>query len=163
MGPSMTVASGYRIIGGFALLLLCGCEPTHFPVPGHKPAAPAEPAVLTPPNATPAPVQSTKSARKSDDRKEDRKPAPPPPSVELVGLDETGVQTRLGPPAAVEDRPPGKIWRFRNRNCVLSLALYPEVETRAFRVLSYEVTSDEHNAGAKQLCETKFGGAVATE
>lgn len=83
--------------------------------------------------------------------------------MQLVGLDENAAQALLGAPEAVEDHSPGKTLRFRRQGCVLSLALYPEVETRIFRVLSYEVTSDDHNAGAQQRCEAKFGTVVATQ
>lgn len=90
---------------------------------------------------------------------------PPPPAapVQLVGMDENAVQALLGTPSLVEDHAPGKTWRFRKHDCVLSLALYPDVQTRVFRTLSYEVTSDEHNAGAKQLCETKFGNVATAD
>jgi hypothetical protein len=33
--------------------------------------------------------------------------------VNLVGLDEQQLRGLLGPPAAEEERPPGKIWRYR--------------------------------------------------
>ncbi|PKU23224.1 hypothetical protein CWS72_17515 [Telmatospirillum siberiense] len=158
------------------MLLLSGCETARFPVPEPKPPIPPAAAEASPPNATTQNVpavskqQSTaKSAHRrgedknGDGKKEENRTSPEQPSVQLIGLDETAVQAQLGAPTIVEDHPPGKIWRFRNRNCVLNLAFYPEVETRAFRVLSYEVTSDDHNAGAKQLCETKFGATVATE
>lgn len=70
-------------------------------------------------------------------------------------------RARLGPRHC--RGPHGKIWRFHNRTCMLKLDLYPDAETGAFRVLSYEVMSDDHNAEAKQLCETKCGAGVATE
>ncbi|MDR3437276.1 hypothetical protein [Telmatospirillum sp.] len=117
------------------------------------PALSAQPTPPPPPPPAPAPA-----ARKH----EDRKPQVPENPKQLISLDETEVQSLLGPPVAVEDHSPGKTWRFRKQDCLLNVALYPDVETRVFRVLSYEVTSDDHNDRAKRLCEAKFG-IVATD
>ena len=167
----MSVTTLNRFIGGIALIALSGCAA---PSPPQQPAsqpsaqtmASSGPIALVPPPSTvpakPAPAK----------RREDRKattasvtvPAPPPAApVHLVGMDETAVQALLGTPSLVEDHAPGKTWRFRKHDCVLSVALYPDVQTRVFRTLSYEVTSDEHNTGAKQLCETKFGSVALAE
>jgi len=167
MGPSMTVTTLNRAISVIALMTLCGCAdptPKHVasaPPPPEQPSTPSGPVALTPP---PAPAASAKAAAK---RRDAAKPAQtavaPPPPVQLVGMDEGAVQALLGAPSMVEDHAPGKTWRFRKHDCVLSVALYPDVQTRVFRTLSYEVTSDDHNAGAKQLCETKFGNVAAAD
>ena len=170
-GPDMSVKTLNRTICGIALIALSGCA-----APPPAPPRPATPpvaqdtastgpvALVPPPSSAPAKAAPVKH---HDDRKATAAVATAPapaslaPPVRLVGMDEGSVQALLGTPSAVEDHAPGKTWRFRKQTCVLSLALYPDVQTRVFRTLSYEVTSDEHNAGAKQLCETKFGG-VAT-
>ena len=169
----MMVKTLYRTFGGIALLALCGCaDPTPRQVAATTPvqkepvAAPTGPIALTVP---PTPTAPTKAgpAKKRDDRKQTA--AVPgtttsPTSVQLVGMNEGEVQALLGAPSLVEDHAPGKTWRFRKHDCVLTLALYPDVQTRVFRTLSYEVTSDDHNnAGAKQLCETKFGNVAVAD
>jgi hypothetical protein len=73
-------------------------------------------------------------------------------AVHLIGLDEAHLQALLGPPTVQEDRAPGKTWKYRNGRCTLNLSLYPDVETRVFHTLSYEVTSDDHTDEGKRLC-----------
>jgi hypothetical protein len=72
--------------------------------------------------------------------------------MHLIGLDEGQLKARFGAPATEEDQSPGKTLRYRNRRCTLSLALYPDVQTRVFRALSYEVTSDDHSATGTRHC-----------
>lgn len=73
-------------------------------------------------------------------------------SIHLIGLDEGELQKLLGPPTLQEDRAPGKTWRYRDGRCTLDLSLYPDVETRVYRTLSYEVSSDDHTDEGKRLC-----------
>jgi hypothetical protein len=80
--------------------------------------------------------------------------------VDLVGLDENQVEAVLGPPTEQEDRSPAKTWRYRNGKCVVDLALYPDVETRVFRTLSYEVTTGKDTAAEEQLCLTELQARV---
>jgi glucose/arabinose dehydrogenase len=151
-----------------AVMALCGCaDPTTPPVasapPTQQQSASVGPIALTTPPASTTTAKPAVPAK----RRDTAKPAAPAPSaqapVQLVGLNEGEVQALLGSPSMVEDNAPGKTWRFRKHDCVLSLALYPDVQTRVFRTLSYEVSSDDHNAGAKQLCETKFGNVAAAD
>jgi len=74
------------------------------------------------------------------------------PPVNLVGLDERQVEAMLGPPTEQEDKPPAKTWRYRGERCTVDLALYPDVETRVFRTLSYEVVTTEDSAAQERLC-----------
>ena len=164
----MTVTILNRTIGVIALMALCGCAdpaPKHVasaPPPQEQPPAPSGPVALTPPPAPAAPAKAAPAKRRDAAKPVQTAVAPPPP-VQLVGMDEGAIQALLGAPSMVEDHAPGKTWRFRKHDCVLSVALYPDVQTRVFRTLSYEVTSDDHNAGAKQLCETKFGNVAAAD
>jgi len=171
-GPSMNGTTTLnRTLSVIALMALCGCAD---PTPPHTASAPpahqeqsSGPIALT---APPAPAASAKTAVPAK-RRDATKPAAPASAatsaqtvpVQLVGMNEGEVQALLGAPSLVEDHAPGKTWRFRKHDCVLSVALYPDVQTRVFRTLSYEVTSDDHNAGAKQLCETKFGNVAAAD
>ena len=166
----MTMTTLNRTLSVIALMALCGCAdptPPHAasaPPPNGAPA-PSGPIALTAPPAPAAPAKAAAPAK----RRDASKPSASAPTqtaaapVQLVGMDEGEVQALLGAPSMVEDHAPGKTWRFRKRDCVLSVALYPDVQTRVFRTLSYEVTSDDHNAGAKQLCETKFGNVATAD
>ena len=159
-----------RTLSVIALMALCGCAD---PTPTHVASAPpaqeqsSGPIALTAPPASTGPAKAAVPAK----RRDATKPAAPASAatsaqaapVQLVGMNEGEVQALLGAPSLVEDHAPGKTWRFRKHDCVLSVALYPDVQTRVFRTLSYEVTSDDHNAGAKQLCETKFGNVAAAD
>jgi len=169
----MTMTTLNRTLSVIALMALCGCaDPTppraaSAPPPNGAPA-PSGPIALTAPPAPAAPAKAAAPAKRRDATKPSASaPAAPTQTaaapVQLVGMDEGEVQALLGAPSMVEDHAPGKTWRFRKRDCVLSVALYPDVQTRVFRTLSYEVTSDDHNAGAKQLCETKFGNVATAD
>ncbi|HKU94712.1 MAG TPA: hypothetical protein VJR58_05520 [Vineibacter sp.] len=74
------------------------------------------------------------------------------PRPQLVGLGEEELRAKLGPPATEEDRPPGKIWRYRKGGCTLNLSLYPDVQTRKFGTLTYEVKSDDDTDEGKRNC-----------
>lgn len=155
-----------RTLCVIALMALCGCAD---PTPQHTASAPPAhgeqspgPIALTAPPAPTAPAKAPVPAKRRDATKPAATSAQAAP-VQLVGMNEGEVQALLGTPSMVEDHAPGKTWRFRKHDCVLSVALYPDVQTRVFRTLSYEVTSDDHNAGAKQLCETKFGNVAVAD
>jgi len=70
-----------------------------------------------------------------------------------VGLGESQLVERLGKPSVQrEDQPPGKTWRYQNRTCTVDFMLYPDVETRTYRALAYEVINDDKSAAGKRLC-----------
>ena len=74
-------------------------------------------------------------------------------SSSYVGLAEAQLVARLGQPSARhESEPPGKTWRYQNRNCAVDFMLYPDVETRIYRALAYEVITDDKSAAGKRLC-----------
>lgn len=79
--------------------------------------------------------------------------AAPDSGASLIGLAEDQLLARLGPPAIErDDQPPGKTWRYLNRNCTVDFTLYPDVQTRIYRALAYEVTNNDNSAAAKRLC-----------
>jgi hypothetical protein len=74
-------------------------------------------------------------------------------SAPYVGLAEAQLMARLGQPSVErEDQPPGKTWRYQNKNCTVDFMLYPDVETRIYRALAYEVINDDKSAAGKRLC-----------
>lgn len=88
-------------------------------------------------------------AASTDSRKE---AAPAAAPVKLIGLGEQELRELLGEPMAAEERPPGKIWRYRKGRCTLNLSLYPDVQTRKFGTLTYEVKSDDDTDEGRRLC-----------
>ena len=88
------------------------------------------------------------------------KPVPPPRATEavpdglasVVGFDEDAVRNLLGDPIWVKEIPPALSWQYASDACVLELLFFMEVTTRNFRVLSYDVTSDDDAIDVDQRC-----------
>ena len=79
--------------------------------------------------------------------------APPESGGSLIGLAEDQLIQKLGRPAAErDDQPPAKTWRYVNKNCTVDFTLYPDVQTRIYRALAYEVINNDNSAAAKRLC-----------
>jgi hypothetical protein len=74
----------------------------------------------------------------------------------LIGLGEDQIEAALGPPMLQEDRAPTKLWVFRDHACTISVTLYPDVETRKYHALAYEVISDVHTAERTRQCIAEF-------
>jgi hypothetical protein len=85
-------------------------------------------------------------------------PAPTAPSapVTLVGKSEGQVRAMLGPPTSVEERAPGKTWHYRDGRCSVDVQLYPDVQTRQFGTLAYEVKSDDNSDEGKRDCMARI-------
>jgi hypothetical protein len=74
----------------------------------------------------------------------------------FVGMDERQLVALLGPPTSEEDQAPGKTWRYRKSHCTVDLTLYPDVQTRIYRALAYEVISNDNSPDGKRLCLAEF-------
>ena len=72
--------------------------------------------------------------------------------VNLIGKSEAEVRSLLGPPTSEEDRAPGKTWHYRDGQCMVDVQLYPDVQTRQFGTLAYEVKSNDSTDERKRLC-----------
>lgn len=138
---------------------LAGCEGGPFGNHnvGPQKTAHARPRTVTKPAPSDAPVWDRTARSGSVAGDKGGKP------VNLVGMDEHQLESVLGPPNEQEDRAPAKTWRYRNGNCVVDLALYPDVETRVFRTLSYEVTTGEDTAAEERLCLAELQARVHTK
>ena len=77
---------------------------------------------------------------------------PGPPAIALAGKSEQEVRAMLGAPTSEEDRPPGKRWRYQDGRCTLDVQFYPDVHTKQFGTLAYEVKSDDNSDEGKRLC-----------
>jgi hypothetical protein len=111
--------------------------------------------------ATPAARTDTRTSdpARADDPKADPQQAAattPAPArsapVTLVGKSEGQVRAMLGPPTSVEERAPGKTWHYRDGRCSVDVQLYPDVQTRQFGTLAYEVRSDDNSDEGKRDC-----------
>ncbi len=72
--------------------------------------------------------------------------------INLVGKSEGEVRHMLGPPTSEEERAPGKTWHYRDGQCAVDVHLYPDVQTRQFGTLAYEVKSDDSTDEGKRNC-----------
>src|SRR5262245_39009315 len=166
----MTIRSLVRHTVGAGLLLLSGCEaarsmrddiarltssqPTAQKIqPAKNMASTTRP--RTPPAASTSPeptdVPAASQAAVSNDP-----PARPATTgaaaLALAGKSETELRAMLGAPTSEEDRPPGKRWRYRDGQCTLDIQLYPDVQTKQFGTLAYEVKSDDNTDEGKRVC-----------
>jgi len=73
-------------------------------------------------------------------------------AVDIRGKSETEVRSLLGPPTSEEDRAPGKTWHYRDGRCLVDVQLYPDVQTKQFGTLAYEVKSNDGTDEGKHLC-----------
>lgn len=84
-------------------------------------------------------------------------PAPSPSeNVTLMGKSEGQVRALLGAPTSVEERAPGKTWHYRDGQCSVDVQMYPDVKTRQFGTLAYEVKSDDNSDEGKRGCLARF-------
>ena len=74
------------------------------------------------------------------------------PALSLVGKSETELRAMLGAPTSEEDRPPGKWWRYRDGQCTLVVQLYPDMQTKQYGTLAYDVKSDDNTDEGKRVC-----------
>ena len=119
-----------------------------FASPKPAAAAPRATAARTKPS-TAEPAVATATPDKSA-------PAPAAAPVELIGKSEGEVRALLGPPTSVEERAPGKTWRYREGQCTVDIQLYPDVQTKQFGTLAYEVKSDDNTDEGKRGCLAQF-------
>ena len=58
--------------------------------------------------------------------------------------------------------PPGKRWRYRDGQCTLDVQLYPDVQTKQFGTLAYEVKSDDNTDEGKRVCLAQLQSRAQT-
>jgi hypothetical protein len=167
----MLEKSLHRQTLGISLLLLSGCDVAHNaqrdltrlvhsdPFTASKPApaarvasAPAKP----PATAVVDPKPEPSTAEPPGAGVEPPREASAPASVSLIGKSEGQVRALLGPPTSVEERAPGKTWHYRDGQCSADVQLYPDVQTRQFGTLAYEVKSDDNTDEGRRGCVAQF-------
>jgi hypothetical protein len=170
----MTIRSLMARTAGIGLLLLSGCEatrkmgddfsrlmsspptqaPTRKSVAAPPAAQPRNTVPTSPPSANVA-AEATASASAPPARSSSEGPA-----VTLAGKSENELRAMLGTPTSEEERPPGKRWRYRDGQCTLDVQLYPDVQTKQFGTLAYEVKSDDNTDEGKRLCLAQLQSRV---
>jgi hypothetical protein len=161
-----------QALGVGFLLLLSGCDVAHnaqrdlgrllhSDPTSSRPASSQARAAVAPakPAALPAKADEPKAEphREVEPVKEATAPANvSPATVSIVGKSEAQVRALLGPPNSVEERAPGKTWRYRDGSCSVDVQLYPDVQTRQFGALAYEVKSDDNTDEGKRGCLAQF-------
>ena len=158
---------GQTLVGGLFLLSACDVVQsarndlnrltTASPASASQPSQAASRAKVTPApkSITNPPAENTGAAKpdpKSDSKEEPPREAAATPSVNLIGKSEGELRALLGPPTTVEERAPGKTWRYRDGQCTLDVQLYPDVQTRQFGTLAYEVKSDDNTDEGNRAC-----------
>ena len=163
---------------GVGLLLLTGCEASRnmrddwLKLTSYQPSVQksqsaksvTSPRLTTTPPASTAETAAVAATAATDERPggpttkvaSDEPPVRPAatgsPALSLVGKSETELRAMLGAPTSEEDRPPGKRWRYRDGQCTLDVQLYPDVQTKQFGTLAYEVKSDDNTDEGKRVC-----------
>ena len=184
----MTIRSLIAQTVGVGLLLLTGCEASRnmrddlLRLTSSQPTAQksqsAKSVASTRPSTTP-PASTTDAATVAATATSEEPPALPAatatsaepparpaatgsPALSLVGKSETELRAALGAPTSEEDRPPGKLWRYRDGQCTLVVQLYPDVQTKQFGTLAYEVKSDDNTDEGKRVCTAQLQSRAQT-
>jgi hypothetical protein len=96
---------------------------------------PASPTGEATPRAKPAPPKAPKRTTTPSD-------APPPPVLDpanIVGLGESDAEKLFGPPHFVIREQPAIRWHYVSKTCTLDLFFFEDIETRARKILAYDV------------------------
>ena len=151
---------------GVGLLLLSGCDMARNMRDDFTRLTSSKPAATQPkrsaPSSQPPPPQTNQASTApspSPAAPAPVSPAPDPPaitSLPLAGKSESEIRAAFGAPSAEEDRPPGKRWRYRDGSCTLDIQLYPNVETKQFTTLAYDVRNNVDSDEGKRLCMAQF-------
>src|SRR3954471_124624 len=180
-GKTMLTKSLYHQTLAMGVLLLSGCDVANNAqrdfgrlIHGNPFASSsvAQPAPVQARTSTAARSPSTvKPEAKSDAKPEEPKGEPaqtaaaaPLPTASgatttgasLVGKSEGQVRAMLGQPTSVEERAPGKTWHYRDGRCSVDVQLYPDVQTRQFGTLAYEVKTDDNSDEGKRDCMARL-------
>lgn len=138
-------------VGAIGAALLSGCDEYY--------RAQEYPRTSTYPPRSASPTARTDKAVPTNARAQETEPTPDgsvsttaADSLGLIGLDEQSLRSRLGSPSTAATTGPGKTWLYRNGRCTLNVFLYPDVSTRVYRTLSYEVTNDDSGIKQDRLC-----------
>jgi hypothetical protein len=115
-------------------------HPLHKPGPptiASLPAAPAETAPAAPPSAS----------------------VTEPDFARLTGLDQDQTLAMLGQPQQRAESPPAVLWRYTSSACELDLYFYLDLQSRAMRVLHYELRDNDGSDRTGEKCYSELVSA----
>jgi len=134
---------------GVVMLLLSGCSSLELfdalrqTEPHDEQAATFDPGLANGTKSTTTPTESAAPrAKPAVPRIAETAARTPPPPVapdDLVGLSEAAAETLFGPPHFVIRQQPATRWHYVSRTCTLDLFFFEDLETRARRILAYDV------------------------
>ncbi len=71
----------------------------------------------------------------------------------LVGMDQVQIRRLLGTPAATEEAPPAKVWRYAKGDCTLKVFFFMDMtSSQDFRALSYDMKSSQNVPDDDKRC-----------
>lgn len=132
--------TAFLVTQGCVAVVLAGCAVSPFATSGANESA-TQPLPDFEANDAAAP-QPDKPVFKGENRAAVAHPKPAPPPVDpksVVGATEIEAMRLLGAPSAIADRAPALIWEYSAKRCALSLHFYMDMNTRTYRVLTYDV------------------------
>jgi hypothetical protein len=141
--------AGRALVAG-AMLMLAGCENTHFidrkPPPAIEPAPVAAPQPAVPLPQTKPPVPVVVSRIITDER---GRPL-------VIGLNREALIGQFGQPAAEREVSPARVMEFAYENCRLAAYLYFDTARNDFYALQYEVNGSVERNAAADRCLTRI-------
>ena len=149
--------------------------PVRLPAPLHKPQPPASDQAaavdgdqpgpggdVAPPEDGP-PAADALPAPPTDGASPPAGTIPPTPDTseaalkspeEVIGLDLAQISRLLGEPAFRTEQPPAKVWSYAGSGCAMRVFVYPDIKSRVFRALTYEIQGTDGSPLAKRRCFT---------
>lgn len=83
-------------------------------------------------------------------------PPPPPAPATLVGADYTGVLKVLRRPDSMQNSALSVVWTYADPDCTLQLFFYPDIETKTFHLLKYDLKNAEGDRLDGGACMQQF-------
>lgn len=117
-----------------------GAPPGDAPPEADAMPAPPTDGASPPPGATPPVPDTSEAALKNPE--------------EVIGLDLAQISRLLGEPAFRTEQPPAKVWSYAGSGCAMRVFVYPDIKSRVFRALTYEIQGTDGSLLAKRRCFT---------
>jgi hypothetical protein len=114
--------------------------------PGNEP--PAADAVPAPPTDGASPAPGTMPPEPDTSEAALKNPE------EVIGLDLAQISRLLGEPAFRTEQPPAKVWSYAGTGCAMRVFVYPDIKSKVFRALTYEIQGTDGSSLAKRRCFT---------
>jgi hypothetical protein len=80
--------------------------------------------------------------------------------LDVIGLDQFEIQSRLGPATQDLQHLPAVEAVFSAERCTLDVTLYPDVQTRIYHALAYKVASDVDTVKERRRCLDAFAARL---